>query len=225
MTDRELVTAYLDGVAELPTDERRRVEALLEAEPAARDEAAATRRLLGELRALPGEGREPDWTQLDRQIREAVGPAVPAARRGWLRWLVPAGVLASAAVIVIVLLHDPRPRAPDPRRPARSAAPVALRTLDAARPAPVQAADAPDDEAEVWLDGEAVGVGDVDPGVLYDEDEGASDELADDRQLLLPADDLRWIDALDDRALDRAEQWLDREHGAEPAGAKGHGKG
>jgi anti-sigma factor RsiW len=194
-TDRELVAAYLDGVSELAPDERRRVEALLEAEPALRDEAGATKSLIAELRALPDEGTAPDWAALERSIRDAVGGAVPRAPslsfRRWMWWLAPIGAVAAAAAIVLVLIHHPHET-------------VRARAIDggvAAVPAPHV-----DDPAAtaVWLDGHVVELGDIDdPAVLLDDDDG--DEVAGG---LLPADDLRWIDSLDDKDIDRAERWL-----------------
>jgi anti-sigma factor RsiW len=202
------MTAYLDGVAELSPEERKRVEAVLAEDPEAQAEATATRDLLGQLRALPAVsdgGQDPDWTQLERQIRGAVAADVPYVWWRRLRWWLPAGVLAAAAVVVVVAVRPGEPRAP-----------VALRDHDAGEPAlrAPPTAEAEATGAAVWLDGQAVEVGDIDPGVLYDDD--GSDALAEDSELL-PTSDLRWIDGLDERALDRAEHWLDH--------AKGHEKG
>lgn len=155
------------------------------------DEAA----LVASLRALPDEGTEPDWAQLERQIRLAVGPRVPT--RWWRRWMIPVGAFASltAAAVIWLIAH----RAPVVHVPP--AAPIAR-----SEPAPVVETTQP---TAVYLDGEAIEVGDVDPAVLLDD----SDEFADG---LMPASDLRWVDSLDDHALDRVEAFLDR---------KPHGKG
>lgn len=154
--------------------------------------------LVAKLRALPGEGREPDWSQLEREIARAVGPSVPVPWwRSW-RWLVPGGALAAVAVIALVVIRHPH------------APIVAVTHPDAGgAPAPVaEAAPPPSAATALWLDGQAVDVGDVDPTLLLLDDVDGADELADDSGTLLPADDLRWIDSLDDRALDRAEHWL-----------------
>ncbi len=193
MNDRDLISAYLDGVGELSADERKRVEAVLRDDPA---EIQGARELIAQLRALPGEGTEPDWSALEREIRISVGPQVPS-RRPWLRWLVPGAALALGAAIALMVVH--------PAVPAR--APVAV-------PERTPAGQVALPEA-IYLDGEAVDVGDVDPGVLI-EDDGSGEALADDSGLL-PAQNLEWIDTLDEHALDRAEAWLDHE--------KGHTKG
>jgi anti-sigma factor RsiW len=93
--DDELLTAFVDGVGELDRDERRRVERLLADHDELRGEAEATRTVLDQLRSLPAEGNEPDWTALERAIREQVGPNVPRPWwRSW-RWLTPIGALAT----------------------------------------------------------------------------------------------------------------------------------
>src|SRR5262245_62960485 len=84
-----LLTAYVDGVAELSPDERKRIEARLADDPPARADEAEVRALLGRLRELPPEGNEPDWSAMERSIRAAVGSEVPRPWwRAW-RWLVP----------------------------------------------------------------------------------------------------------------------------------------
>ena len=204
MNDRDLISAYLDGVGELTAAERHRVEALLRDEPEAAAEAKAATSLIGQLRALPTEGAEPDWSALERKIRIAVGPQVPSGwRRPWLRWLLPVGALAVGAAIVMLIAQ--------PAHPVVAPAPVAEQTPETA-PAGVEE-QAP--AAALWLDGEAVEVGDVDPSALI-EDDGSGEALADDSGLL-PASNLDWIDSLDEHALDRAEAWLDHK--------KGHKKG
>lgn len=155
--------------------------------------------LVAKLRALPGEGREPDWAQLEREIARAVGTSVPVPWwRNW-RWLVPTAALTGVAVIlVIVMRQHPAPV-------------VAVEVRDAGAPAPIAEAAppvAPSEDTTLWLDGQAVDVRDVDPTQLLLDDVDETDEVADDSGTLLPADDLGWIDSLDDRALDRAEHWL-----------------
>ncbi len=204
MNDRNLIAAYLDGVGELTAAERQRIEALLRDESETAAEAKAAKAMIGRLRALPTEGAEPDWSALEREIRIAVGPQVPTGwRRRWLRWLIPVGALAVGAALVVLIAQPPRLIV--------APAPVAERTPMAAPPgvedhAPTEA---------LWLDGETVELGEVDPSALI-EDDGSGEALADDSGLL-PASNLDWIDSLDERALDRAEAWLDHK--------KGHKKG
>jgi len=52
-TEAALLTAYVDGVAELPPDERHRIEAWMAGEPGARADAASVQALLDRLRGLP----------------------------------------------------------------------------------------------------------------------------------------------------------------------------
>jgi len=207
----ELLTAYIDGVAELSPDERRRTSARLAGDPQARADADAVRALLDQLhqlRSLPTEGSEPDWMAMERSIRQAVGHEVP--RRWWRRWrwIAPATMLATAAAVLLVMWARPASVAlPDPPVVARSAPPS---------PAPRSA----EEIVPLWLDGAEVDVdlsasdmlGDSELGASADEDPaqpGAdSDEVA-----LLPAADLAWIDRLDDAAIDRAERWLARKKG------------
>lgn len=212
MSDRDLISAYIDGVAELTSDERKRVAVLVRDEPEAAAEAAAVRAMIGELRGLPHEGREPEWSVLEREIRLAVGPQVPSGwRRAW-GWWIPVGALVTAAAIVLLLVH--------PDREAVSApAPVVARPPVAALPI---AKGSPAGEA-IWLDGEAVELGDVAPSFSSDDaSDDAGDDAGDDtgealadESGLLPATNLDWIDDLDERALDRAEAWLDRKKGHE----------
>jgi hypothetical protein len=179
VSEDDLTTAYLDGVGELTADERKRVEAVLDPE-----QATATRELLGQLRALPNEGTEPDWNVLEREIRLAVGPQVPTSWWRKLRWLVMLLVMNHSHGIPIAPITEPQQL-------------------------PVHAAEAPEvDTTAIWLDGQAVELdNNFDPSVLYDDD--GTEQLADDSHALLPVDNLQWLDALDEHALDRAEHWLD----------------
>ncbi|MEP6864179.1 MAG: hypothetical protein ABJE66_26400 [Deltaproteobacteria bacterium] len=176
--------------------------------PADLDLEAEDHALVAKLRALPGEGREPEWGQLERDIALAVGPRVPLPWWRTWRWLVPAAALAGvAAIALVVIRHHPAPSiavvAPD----ASGLTPVAEGTPP---PAPSTG------DSALWLDGQAVDVGDVDPTQLLLDDVDETDELAADTGTLLPADDLGWIDSLDEHSLDRAEHWLNK---------KGHAPG
>lgn len=195
----ELLTAYADGIAELLPDERHRIEAALEAEPALRGEQAQIASLLGRLRDLPSEGAEPDWSALERSIRDAVGSEVP--KPWWRRWtwLAPATTTLVTAMAVLIFVMWPRAQVivepapvPTPRAPA---------------PAP---AEQPDPVVGLWLDGAVVEVDLTAPDAanLLAEPTAvaADDEQADDS--LLPAAGLAWVDHLDAAGLDRAERYL-----------------
>jgi anti-sigma factor RsiW len=192
----ELLSAYVDGVGELTTDERKTVEARLAEDPAWRDEADATRSLLGHLRELPDEGAEPDWSAMERAIRDEVGPTVPRPWwRGW-RWLVPIGALAMAGAVLLLVLRTPEtPTDVGAREPERR---------DAGVPIAPPAADEPS-TVPLWLDGSAVEV-DLQTAELQDDEDPADDaELG-----LLPTEDLAWVDELGDDDIAAAEAWLAR---------------
>lgn len=203
----ELLSAYVDGIAELSIDERRRVDAQLASAPAARADEAATRSLLDRLRALPPEGDEPDWSAMERSIRSAVGDEVPRPWwRAW-RWLVPVMSCATAAAVLILLWSRPRPR------PIRETAapPVAQGERSVSAMPEPEVLDDPGAIVPLWLDGAEV---DVDlsaadilrvPGIGDDDIQGDGDA---DGVALLPAADLGWVDRLDDAAVSRAERWL-----------------
>ena len=195
-SDDELLAAYLDGVAELTPEERQRIEAKL-----SDADVDGTRQMIDQLRALPSEGTEPDWRALERRIAGAVDAAKPP---WWRRWLViaPVGALAVAAAALLWLHHAPEETKPTP------VAVVAPEHHEAA-PEHHEAAPAPAESNEVWIDGKFVDVSDVDPDLLLDDTDEPPADVADD-DALLPASDLGWVDQLDDRALDRAEHWLER---------------
>ena len=200
--DDDLLTAYVDGVAELAPEERRRIEARLSEDAEARADQVAVRGLLGQLRAMPPEGSEPDWAAMERSIRLAVGDSVPRPWwRNW-RWLAPLATCATAALALLVLW--PRPELLERPTPP----PIAERSE---RPAPTE------DTVALWLDGAEVDVdlsaaeilrgpeiGEYDPS-QPDPEATATDE---DRAALLPVGSLGWVDRLDDAAIDRAERWL-----------------
>jgi hypothetical protein len=190
--DDELLSAYVDGVAELTPDERKRVEARL-----GELDVAGTRDVIHKLRAMPPEGNEPDWRAMQARIAKAIDEA---PRPWWRRWFVPAGglmVVAGAAMLMLTMRHGAitampteTPVAVGTTGPGHDLRPV----VDAAAPAPAAQA------TELWLDGQLVDVSDVDPESLFD-DLGAPDAVADD--------DLT-VDQLDDRALDNLDRWLER---------------
>ena len=198
MSDEDLLSAYADGIAELDPDERRRVDELLARDPAARAELDATRALLGKLREL-SQHEAPD---LAAQIARAVGPDVPRPWwRNW-RWLAPIGALAATAALALVWIA---------REPARDT-PVAATPHDAGAPKVVEpAVESPTADA-IWLAGQIVELSDpteIDAQLDALESEMAN-EPEDVSNGILPATDLRWIDNLDDAAIERAEHFLDK---------------
>ncbi|HUJ60322.1 MAG TPA: hypothetical protein VLX92_17565 [Kofleriaceae bacterium] len=208
--DNELLSAYVDGVAELDADERKRVEKLLEIDPDARADAEASREMIDRLRALPGEGTEPDWSALEQSIRQAVGPSVPSPWWRRLRWLAPIGALATTAAIAVLWLHHPVPEPTPPPVAPNHAVPPQLHVHDRA----TAADDSP--PMAFWLDDQAVDIGNADLGAVLDDfdretgDGAIATDGSADSAGLLPADDLGWVDSLDDTAIDRAESWLER---------------
>jgi len=235
-SDDDLLAAYLDGVAELTPDERRRVEARLAEDPALRDDAGATRALLDQLRDLPPEGAEPDWRALEQAIRAEVGDDVP--RRSWLArhlaWIAPGFALALAAAVLALVLRTPEPTPIAPVVPdagvARAVAPG---------PAAEPASEA-DGTVALWLDGAPleIAVADADridegdlatalevttgldvgvdvdvevtTGVGLGEADALTAELAPTGAELLTPGDLAWIDELGEDDLAAAELWLAR---------------
>ena len=202
--DAELLAAYVDGVAELSLDERKRVDDLLARDPALRADEAAARALLGELRDLPAAGGEPDWTGLERSIREAVGAEVP--RRWWqrvrLRVIVIPFVLAAAAVMIALAVptHDQRSVATtDP--PVVDAAPEVAATETAGND-DVELLSVP-----LWLDGTDLDVA-LEAAELFELGESDAVELPETAELL-PSTDLESIDELDGETLDHVDELLD----------------
>ncbi|MBA3461010.1 MAG: hypothetical protein H0T46_13655 [Deltaproteobacteria bacterium] len=190
-SDEELLAAYLDGVGELTPDERRRFEARLADEPELRADAEATRGLLDQLRELPPEGNEPDWSLLERAIRDEVGGTAPRPWwRGW-RWLVPVGALAMAGAVLALVLRTPQP-----------VAVFAVPDAGVTTVVPVT-----DDSLALWLDGEHVDV-DLEAADDFIDDEILFDDEPDPD--LLTAGDLAWIDELGDDDVAAAEAWLAR---------------
>ena len=202
--DAELLSAYVDGVAELSLDERKRIDDLLARDPALRTDEAATRELLGQLRELPPVGGEPDWAALERSIGDAVGRDVPVPWYQRLRWrfIVPVVTLAAGAAILALVMHDPVPAAPQDTPPQ----PVVRQ--DEPAPAPAEGAIM----VPLWLDGASV---ELDAGAidLHElEWELAVEDGDAPVPTLIPPSELalaEWIDALDADALDVVEDALD----------------
>lgn len=201
-TDDELLAAYCDGVTELTTDERKRVEALLATDAHARIDEAATRSLLGALRDLPADGAEPDWTAMERTIRAQVPDEVP--RQWWRpmwRWLVPLTAVATMAVIALLAFgHDAETTARTAETPIARAADAGVETF-----APSVSTD---ERVAIQLDGEDVVLEDSDDE-LFDVDDMLLGEADAGVEGLLSSDDLAWIDDLDDDDAAFAEKWLD----------------
>ena len=200
----ELLAAYLDGVSELTTDERKRVEARLADDPELRDEADATRSLLGQLRELPPEGTEPDWRAMEQAIRAEVGDAAP--RRRWWQsktwtWLAPITALALAGAVLVLVLRTPDPTPVTPSLPDAGVARVT--------PPPPTAVE--HETMPLWLDGAQVEVDVADADLLSDGELSADDAQVDAATPdLMGADDLAWVDELGEDDIAAAEAWLAR---------------
>ena len=198
--DVELLSAYVDGVAELSLDERKRVDDLLARAPALRAKEAETRALLGQLRELPPSGNEPDWAALERGIGDAVAKLDPQPWWSKLRWrvIVPGVALAMTAAILALVLHDPQPEVtqPEPAPITKHEPPVVDDTDELAASTPL------------WLDGTDLEVA-LEAAALFDLDWELDEDALPETAELLPPTDLEWIDELDGEALDRAEQFLD----------------
>ena len=201
--DAELLSAYVDGVAELSLDERKRVDDLLARDPSLRADEGATRELLGKLRELPPQGGEPDWNALERSIGDAVGKDVPVPwyqRLRW-RWIVPAVTLATAAAILVLVVQ-----APPTAKLDRS-----IVKIDPSEPQPPEPLDVEDLavlSTPLWLDGTDLEVA-IEAAELFDLEWDLDEESLPETAELLPPTNLEWIDELDGESLDRAEQFLD----------------
>jgi len=220
----ELLAAYVDGVTELSSEERRQIEARLGEDPGARAEQAAVRRLLDRLRdpAALGEPAEPDFAAMARAIRDAVGEAMPRPWWQRFRWIAPAATFAGAMAVALALW----PHGAATAVPARPHAAHDGRAAAAPDAAPAE----PRDVVPLWLNGAAI---DVDLALVPGAPDGFTgfagfDDEAEAREAreageagqpgtdpeatadvgLLPATDLAWVDRLDDDALERAERWL-----------------
>ena len=197
-SDAELLEAYLDGVTELTTAERRRVEAQLASDPSLRADLAATRELLGNLRELPPVGGQPDWNALERSIADTVGTAVP--KPWWRRWqwVVPGIGLATIAAIVLVVMPTPAESEIGPELP--SAAPVLGEPRDTT--------------VALYVDGIGIEI-EADADDLIEDPlarlrPGDGVDPADVASDLMSPSDLAWVDELDEDALARIEGYLER---------------
>ena len=160
---------------------------------------AEDRALVAKLRELPPEGVEPDWQQLEAAIRAEVGDDAPRPWwRNW-RWIIPVWVLATTAVIALVVMRSDRPVEHQAVVPSRSDAGVVEEA-----PPPAAATTA------MWLDGEMVEVDDAALEAVDAEARAALESEEDVSDGILPVADYGWIDTLDDEAVARAEDWLKR---------------
>lgn len=190
------------------------------------------RALIAKLRALPGEGEEPDWRAFEAQIRAQVAPlSTPSPWWRTWRWLIPIGALATTAAIVVVLASRPHATGDvaTTEQAARHDASVA------AEPDPARAATHEDEGATaptMWIAGEVVELDEIsdealeldplldaldpagitgEPGTeAAPETDSGTDHETETIGGMLPASDDRWIDSLDDDAAERLEQFLAR---------------
>jgi hypothetical protein len=199
--DAELLTAYVDGVAELSLEERKRVDDLLARDPALRDAERETRELVGALRELPPVGSEPDWNALERSIGDAVGKDVPVPWYARWRWIVPTVALATTAAIIALVVHDPKP-APQPPAPiVKDEQPVVPHEEEEV--ADVRAA------LPLMLDGTDLEVA-IEAAELFDLEWDLDEESVPETAELLPPTDLEWIDELDGESLDHVDRMLEQ---------------
>jgi len=63
----------------------------------------------------------------------------------------------------------------------------------------------------MYIDGQVIDLGNVDPEKLLIDDSDPDDTA--DGDGLLPVTDYGWVDGLDDKAMERAERWLARKKG------------
>ena len=161
------------------------------------------RALIDKLRDLPPEGEEPDWQKLEAAIRAQVGSA--AAPRPWWRnwrWIVPVWLLATTAVVALVVTRNHASEQHVATTTRHDAGVLESPASPAAEPAPVNA---------MWLDGQAIDLDDV-SGAALDELDGAARAALrpDDASSggILPATDYGWIDSLDDDSVARVDDWL-----------------
>ena len=205
----ELTDAQIDALA-----------ATLDAAP--RD--AGDDKLLAALHDLPRLGKQPTWTDLERDIRRAVDSQ--SRLRAWWhsRWAtivrigVPIGVAAAIALLFIVQ------RAP---HPASSITPT-VATVSAASISPASTTDAAA-VPSLWLNGSEVDLSGIDdddaedlldslddppaprPSVRHHEhhDEHGPEVASD----MLRSMDLTWVDHLDDKQLDTLDSYLAHQPG------------
>ena len=114
---RELLAAYADG--ELDETTRARVRAHLVGCPDCRRDLAGLERVDAMFRAAAvPEPAEAAWDRVSAALDRTLAASSPAPVRrerrgvfGW--WLVPAGALAAAAILMAVFLMAPKPVPPD----------------------------------------------------------------------------------------------------------------
>lgn len=162
------------------------------------------RALIDKLRDLPPEGEEPDWQKLEAAIRAEVGDAAPRPWwRNW-RWIVPVWLLATTAVVALLVMRRPEPHVTTATRHDAGVFTPSQAPAPAAEPAAVNA---------MWLDGQAIELDDVSGAALDELDGAARAALRPDDESsggILPATDYGWIDSLDDDSVARVDEWLKR---------------
>lgn len=195
--ERDLLSAYVDGVGELTPEERRRIEAAVADDPAVARELDDTRAMIDQLRALPDDSGRPDFRKLEAAIAAALPADAPPARR--FRGVVPMAALSSLAAMFAVVLATRHVEAPTTFAPRPEV--VAPEVV-----APGELA------AHIFLgdDGD-----DVDLGAVPEDPSVAGLVVPDDADFTLEPDLLgahfgARIDALDDDALAGIEHWLDK---------------
>lgn len=158
---------------------------------------AEDRALVARLRALPPEGDEPSWHELNAAIRAQVASEVAPSPwwRSW-RWLAPIGLLAATATIALMVVRSSSSETPPEQTALRDAGVVA----------PIAHEEPPRERAPaVWLDGEPVDIDAIDIDAI--ELPAELDDDIDDIDVL----GYGWIDTVDDAAIENIERWLERQ--------------
>jgi hypothetical protein len=214
-TADELLAAYADDPSSLAPAERAAVEARCAQDPAAAEELAALRALLGELRTHDVAATGPD-PALEARIKAAVAPSPHRAR-----WMIGVGVALAAAAALGLWM---RPRPVD--GPGLGLAQLVRQAQPVAPPAPPAPTDVLDDDAA--LDDELAILDDdaLDDDAALDDDDALDDGLdpdvligsavervpqATDDDGLMPGLDTEWIDDLSDAEVQQALRWLDQQ--------------
>jgi hypothetical protein len=153
------------------------------------------REIVAKLRALPPEGNEPDWRELEAAIRADVGDRAPTMWwRNW-KWIVPIWALATTAAVALIVLRGHHDKAPVQQLT------TATHQEQHVVPAPEQT-HSTTTAPTMWLGGEVVDVDALDDQSLDDLDQAARDSMG-------SGDDVS-LEDLDDAGLDQLEDWLEK---------------
>jgi hypothetical protein len=204
----ELITAWAHRPESLTAEERSEVEALLASDPQRRAAIEDDRALLARIADLPADGIEPVWDDLAASIRAACPTPRPAPPGLWSRWRAwiaagAGGGLIAAAAATALWAGAGETLAPAIDHVARHRADTSSSVAVA-----VPALDALDDSSVAAM----LDVVEEDPAIAVEGSDDGGDE-ADDPAAIPSADDLAWIDSLDESSVDTLVTWLDTQPG------------